>query len=81
MNYLAVIKPTLVIAAISAVIGFSFWAATTFTVMKTVIGDDYLLMTDKQAKECKEGGGCAIFSEREFSRTVNAIIAQQRPRL
>ena len=77
MNYLAVMKPSVLIAAVAAVVGTGVWACMTYTVMKTVIGGDYIVVTEKQAKECKEGGGCAIFSEREFDQTVRMILAQR----
>ena len=35
---------------------------------------------DVHAPECAEGGGCAIFSVREFNDSVNGIIARMQRR-
>ncbi len=40
--------------------------------------DGILVLYAKQAKECEEGGGCAIFSHREFEAAVYQILARQR---
>jgi len=66
-----------------AVLNTALWAgmlAATFTVRNTP--DGILLLTSKQGKECDEGGGCGVFSEREFRELLAAFLvqmAQQHP--
>ena len=40
--------------------------------------DGILVLYAKQAKECEEGGGCAVFSVREFEAAMFQILARQR---
>lgn len=40
--------------------------------------DGYLLLGVRQAEECDTGGGCAIFSEREFKAALYAFILKLR---
>lgn len=65
-----------VFAAFIATGGGYFYV--TVPVVKTA--DGILLLTEKQGKECAEGGGCAIFSEREFGTAVNGILLRYCPR-
>lgn len=53
------------------------YVAHRYSIRPVLVGDDYLLMTERQAKECQEGGGCAIFSEREFLAALARLIGQQ----
>ena len=46
------------------------------SVVPTQAGDEYLLLGPVQAAECAMGGGCAVFSQREFRMAVTQIIAQ-----
>ncbi len=54
------------------------WFYVSVPVVKTA--DGIMLLTEKQGKECAEGGGCAIFSEREFETAVNGILLRYCPR-
>jgi hypothetical protein len=62
--------------ALVAVAGAT-WAATSFTVIETP--DGYLVLNKRQAKECEEGGGCAVFSQREFVDAMNKLMSRVRP--
>jgi hypothetical protein len=57
----------LVFALLSAVGAVAY---ANFSFAETITGGEYLVLKAEQAKECKEGGGCAVFSEREFHRHV-----------
>lgn len=47
--------------------GSAYWFHGNYRVMPVVNGTgDYMVLKDTQAKECLEGGGCAIYSKREF---------------
>lgn len=58
--------------------GAAGWVATKYKLQATVVGDDYMVMTEKQASECADpqSGGCAIFSEREFNRVLMMLLQQ-----
>lgn len=46
--------------------------------------DGYMLLYGRQAEECDTGGGCAVFSEREFKAAVYAFLLklkEQKPGL
>lgn len=50
-----------------------------FSIVESVSGE-YLLLKPEQAAECKMGGGCAVFSEREWMQSViQALRRQGRP--
>lgn len=51
-----------------------------FTLVPTVRGDEYLVLRAEQAAECALGGGCAVFSEREWLQSVQSIVLQLRER-
>jgi hypothetical protein len=59
----------LVLAA-SAVVAARYGFAET-------VGGDILVMGPQQAKECEDGGGCAIFSEREFLAALSRILQKR----
>lgn len=40
----------------------------------TASGNDFMLLSAEQAKECREGGGCEIYSVREFRQAVQIIL-------
>jgi hypothetical protein len=67
-----------VLAAL-VVASIATWAFVALTF--TTTPDGILVLYSKQAKECEEGGGCAIFSQREFEAAVNHILALQRRRM
>jgi hypothetical protein len=54
------------------------WACSQFSVRK--VADGYLVLGAKQAKECEEGGGCEIFSVREFEMAVKGILGRMQQR-
>ena len=56
--------------------GLAAWAALTLTIRQTP--DGILVLYAKQARECDEGGGCSIFSQREFEAAVYQILARQQ---
>lgn len=56
---------------------FVVWASRSYTLQKVLVGEDYLLLAPEQAKECESGGGCAIFSAREFERAVFNLLAKR----
>lgn len=66
----------LLIALALALISASGWVYVTFTVRSTQ--DGYMFLYEKQANECKEGGGCQIVSEREFMAAMNYVLRRQR---
>lgn len=51
-----------------------------FTVVPTVRGDEFLVLRAEQAAECKLGGGCAVFSEREWLQAVQQLVLELRRR-
>lgn len=53
----------------------------TYTVVETQTGGEFLVLKSEQGKECKDGGGCAVFSEREFQRVIQMIALQLRGRM
>lgn len=59
-----------------ALVGAIAYALLTLSFVRTP--DGILVLYQKQAKECAEGGGCAIFSQREFEAAVFQILARQR---
>lgn len=65
------------IFVIGAAVAFVIWASRSYSLQKVQVGDDYLLLAPEQAKECAEGGGCAVFSEREFNRAVGRLMLQR----
>jgi hypothetical protein len=56
----------------AAAVGLA-WLAFTFTLVRTVAGDELLILRPEQARECAEGGPCAVFSEREFGRAIREM--------
>jgi hypothetical protein len=63
----------LVFALLSAVGAVAY---ANFSLVETAVTGEWMLLKDAQAKECKEGGGCAVFSEREFSNAVMQTAMQ-----
>ena len=57
-------------AAIGAV------ALKNFSLVETAMTGEWMLLKAAQAKECEEGGGCAVFSEREFRNAVMQTAMQ-----
>jgi hypothetical protein len=53
----------------------------TYTIVETQGGGEFLVLKSEQGKECKDGGGCAVFSEREFQRVIQVIAMQLRGRM
>ncbi len=54
------------------------WFYVSVPVVKTA--DGILLLTEKQGKECAEGGGWRVFSRQEFGSAVNDILLRYCPR-
>ncbi len=73
MRRLTVILATA--AATAALIAGSI--AVLFTFHRTK--DGIMLLHAEQAKECIEGGGCGIFSQRELQATVYAALSRMHP--
>ena len=69
-------RAALAVIALTAILA-GLWFARTFTVRAVAGADDYLILGATQAQECEEGGGCMIFSTREFQRAVAFILMQQ----
>lgn len=65
----------LLLVALAAIVAAGF-AMAKLTFVATP--DGILVLYEKQAKECEEGGGCAIFSVREFEASVYQLLARQR---
>jgi hypothetical protein len=53
----------------------------TYSIVETQTGGEFLVLKSEQSKECKDGGGCAVFSEREFQRVIQVIAMQLRGRM
>lgn len=73
-------KRTLITVAVTVASTLAVTAATValaFSIRPAGDGDLLLLRHD-QAKECEEGGGCAVFSEREFKMAVMGILRQMQ---
>lgn len=66
-----------VLAAL-VVVSIATWTFVALAV--TTTDDGILILYPRQAKECEEGGGCAIFSQREFEQAVMLILARQQQR-
>jgi hypothetical protein len=62
--------------SLAAVIAAAGYTASRYGFTQTVSGD-ILVMTPQQAKECEDGGGCAIFSEREFLAALSRILQKR----
>ena len=77
-NYFAVMLPSLIVAAVGTVVGVGLWLYMTFTIMTTMRGDEWLILREEQAKECKESG-CAVFSENEFHRAMQQLLGRVKP--
>lgn len=45
-----------------------------YSIVEVQSGDEFVVVQRKQADECLKGGGCAIFSQREFEQTLMAYI-------
>lgn len=67
MKYLAGIL--IVVLAICGV-----WFTRTYTIIKTQVSEEFLVLRTEQAKECLEGGGCAVYSGRERNNELNAFL-------
>ena len=76
-KYLKLALAAVSLSLLSALAGAGYVAAK-FRIEPTLQGDDYLVMGEKQAKECAEGGGCAIFSEREFMAAMAAVLQRRQ---
>jgi hypothetical protein len=63
----------LVFALLSAIGGVAY---ANFSLVETAMTGEWMLLKDAQAKECKDGGGCAVFSEREFHNAVYQTAMQ-----
>jgi GGDEF domain-containing protein len=49
-----------------------------YSIVETVGGDEFLIVLQKQSAECGSGGGCAVFSHREWVQSVEQIVGQMR---
>lgn len=58
------------LAALVSAVG---WFCITFTVFPAADGEGYLVLYDKEARECAVST-CAVYSETEIRRIVNAIL-------
>lgn len=65
------------IFVICSAIAFVVWASRSYSLQKVQVGDDYLLLAPEQAEECRSGGGCAVFSEREFAQAVARLLIKR----
>lgn len=63
--------------AVIVLVAGGTWAAANFSVIETQ--DGYLVLNKRQAKECDEGGGCAVFSQREFVIAVQNLMRRVKP--
>jgi hypothetical protein len=61
-----------VLISILAVCGVLFH--NTYTVIKSQVSEEFLVLRTEQAKECQEGGGCVVYSSRERNRELNAFL-------
>lgn len=52
--------------------------ATVFSIQPAIGGDGWLLLRGKEASECRDGGGCAVMSEREFNEAVLMYLSKLR---
>lgn len=57
-----------VVNVIAALAIAAFFAK--YSVIQTAGGDEFVVVLSTQADECKSGGGCAVFSQREFFRAM-----------
>jgi hypothetical protein len=48
-----------------------------FSVFKSTVNGDWLILGDVQAKECRDGGGCEVFSERELQALRHRFQTQK----
>lgn len=46
----------------------------TYSIVETDVGGEFLILKAEQAKECRDGGGCAVFSQREFSLLLTKAL-------
>lgn len=60
--------------AFVAVVGAT-WAVTTYTVIQHP--DGFLVLNQKKATECGEGGGCGVLSLRELEKLFRSIKGQR----
>jgi hypothetical protein len=67
-------KYAALIVALSIVV-FGLWFNNTYTVIKTQVTEEFLVLRTEQAKECAEGGGCNVYSYRERTKELNAFLA------
>lgn len=74
MNRLAVVA----ITAVSTLAIAAGALSLAFTIRPAMGDDGYLLLHGKEAKECEDGGGCAVMSEREFQNAVYRALLQFR---
>lgn len=74
-------KRTLITVAVTAATTLAITAGSitlAFSVQPTLAGNEFLLLKPEQAKECADGGGCAVFSEREFKMAVMGFLRQMQ---
>ncbi len=67
--------PFLLSVAVAATIGA---IAATFSIVPTKAGDEYMILRATQAQECKDGGGCAVFSTNELRRLIQQYLADTK---
>lgn len=48
-----------------------------YSIIETVQGGEYVIVHDKQNDECQTGGGCAIFSHREWLQSLQQMLMQR----
>ena len=64
------------ITAASTLVLAATAVAAAFNITSDMYGQGILLLNDKQASECHEGGGCAVISVREMAIAEAYIRAQ-----
>ena len=62
----------MLLIVVAGVIGW--WLQRNFSLVETNMGGEYLILHHEQAEECRHGGGCAVWSRREFRAAIQQIL-------
>lgn len=65
---------TIVSALLALLLAAIGYGAYKFSAHATQRGDEWLLLLPTQANECLTGGGCVVFSQREFDQAALSIL-------
>jgi hypothetical protein len=74
MTFTVNLRLLVVVLGVAAALGLA-WLLNPYTIRQTP--DGFLVLNARQSAECDEGGGCAVFSQREFGQAVNSILSQR----